>query len=77
MERLPGWRAERNRQENEEIMGAFKKAEEKVIAVTVTFNRVSTLQKTIHALESQTVPVWKIVIVDNSSNEETGSSFLL
>ncbi len=76
MERMPGRRVEQNRQENEEIMGAFEKAEEKVIAVTVTFNRVSTLQKTIHALESQTAPVWKIVIVDNSSNEENRQQLL-
>lgn len=41
----------------------------KTVAVTVTFNRVSTLRRTLAALESQTRPVWKIVIVDNHSDE--------
>ena len=42
---------------------------EKVVAVTVTFNRASTLKKTLSALESQTYPVWKIIVVDNQSDE--------
>jgi len=42
----------------------------RVVAVTVTFNRVSTLRRTLAALESQTCPVWKIIVVDNHSDQE-------
>ncbi len=42
----------------------------RVVAVTVTFNRVNTLQKTLEALESQTYPLDKIIVVDNCSKEE-------
>ncbi len=49
---------------------------EKIVAVTVTFNRVSTLQKTLAALENQTCPVWKIIIVDNHSDEENRERLL-
>jgi len=42
---------------------------DKVVAVTVTFNRITTLQKTLAALENQTCQVWKILIVDNHSEE--------
>jgi len=46
-----------------------KVAGDDVIAVTVTFNRIHTLQKTLAALEGQTCPVRKIIIVDNHSDE--------
>ncbi len=42
----------------------------KVVAVTVTFNRVNTLENTLRALRQQTYPLEKIIVVDNCSNEE-------
>lgn len=42
----------------------------KVIAITVTFNRVSTLRKTLSALEAQSCQVDKIIVVDNHSDEQ-------
>lgn len=42
--------------------------QEKVIAITVTYNRAHTLEKTIHALLNQTYPIDKIIVVDNNSN---------
>lgn len=41
-----------------------------VTAITVTYNTMKTLVKTIDALLSQTYPVSKIIITDNNSNEE-------
>lgn len=42
----------------------------KVVAVTVTFNDFDYLEKAINALREQTVEVFKIVVVDNNSNEQ-------
>lgn len=42
----------------------------KVVAITVTFNRTQTLEKTLQALLAQSLPVWKIIVADNGSNEE-------
>ncbi len=42
---------------------------DKVVAVTVTFNRMQTLLKTLAALEAQAYPIQKIIIVDNHSDE--------
>lgn len=42
--------------------------EEKIVAVTVTYNRTQTLKKTINALLKQTISLYKIIIVDNNSN---------
>lgn len=41
-----------------------------VVAITVTYNTMHTLVKTIDALLNQTYEVSKIVVVDNDSNEE-------
>ncbi len=57
-------------------MEGVKTKGDRVVAVTVTFNRFSTLRNTIHALESQTLPLWKIIIVDNHSNEENRKEIL-
>nr|WP_319490927.1 glycosyltransferase family 2 protein [uncultured Desulfobacter sp.] len=43
----------------------------KIMAVVVTFNRITMLQETIWAIEQQTLPVSKIIIVDNASSDET------
>lgn len=42
---------------------------DRVIAITVTYNRTVTLKKTIEALLNQSYPVYKIIVVDNNSNE--------
>lgn len=42
----------------------------KVVAVTVTYNRVETLKKTIEALMVQNYKLDKIIVVDNNSSEE-------
>lgn len=42
----------------------------KVIAVTVTYNRADTLKKTIDALTNQEYKLEKIIVVDNDSNAE-------
>lgn len=57
-------------------MEAVKAGTDRVVAVTVTFNRFSTLRNTIEALENQTMPLWKIIIVDNHSNEENRGQIL-
>lgn len=41
---------------------------EKVVAITVTYNRVDTLEKTISALLTQRLSLDKIIVVDNNSN---------
>lgn len=43
---------------------------DKVIAVTVTYNRVGTLAKTIEALKEQSYKLEKIIVVDNNSNDD-------
>lgn len=48
-----------------------------VVAITVTFNRINTLTKTIDALTKQTIQIDKIIIVDNCSNEEQKSKLKL
>lgn len=48
----------------------------RVVAVTVTFNRVNTLKKTLLALEGQTYPLEKIIVVDNCSSEENKNKLL-
>ncbi|HFE9684207.1 glycosyltransferase [Clostridium perfringens] len=42
-----------------------------VVAVTVTYNRVNTLEKTVDALTNQSYKLKKIIIVDNNSNEKS------
>lgn len=42
----------------------------KVVAVTVTFNDFDYLEKAVTALCKQTTKLYKIVVVDNNSNEE-------
>lgn len=56
----------------EEMADWYRHGEEgnRVAAVTVTFNRVRTLRRTLAALKSQTCPVWKILVVDNHSCPE-------
>ena len=44
--------------------------ENNVVAVTVTYNRVNTLEKTIDALTNQNMLLDKIIVVDNNSSEE-------
>lgn len=41
-----------------------------IVAITVTFNDYAYLEKAIESLRAQTIPVAKIIIVDNNSNEE-------
>lgn len=41
-----------------------------VIAITVTYNRTKTLQKTLESLKVQTYPLEKIIVVDNNSRDE-------
>lgn len=43
---------------------------EKIVAITVTYNRTRTLRKCLDALLGQTRPVDEIVVVDNNSCEE-------
>lgn len=43
---------------------------ERVVAVTVTFNRIETLKKNLEALTAQTCPLEKILVVDNGSSPE-------
>lgn len=45
-----------------------------IVAVTVTYNRVTTLKKTINALINQKKQLDKIIVVDNFSNEENRNS---
>ena len=43
---------------------------EKIIVVTVMFNDFDYLEKQLVHLQSQTYPLYKVVVVDNNSNEE-------
>lgn len=43
-----------------------------VAAVVVTFNRLEKLKKVIAALEAQTTPVSRLIVVDNASTDGTG-----
>ncbi|MDO4791933.1 MAG: glycosyltransferase family 2 protein [Buchananella hordeovulneris] len=43
----------------------------KVAAVVVTYNRRELLQKTLRALDSQTTPPAKIIVIDNASTDDT------
>ena len=45
----------------------------KVVAVTVTYNDAEYLKKCVKALLEQTTSVYKIIIVDNNSNEQNKS----
>lgn len=48
-----------------------------IIAVTVTYNRVNTLKRTINSLVKQTsANLCKIIVVDNASNEENKKELL-
>ena len=42
----------------------------KVVVVTVTFNSSNYLLRLIQSLKNQTYPIYKIIVVDNNSNEE-------
>ena len=43
----------------------------KVTAVVVTYNRVNLLQRVVKALESQTIGLYKILVVNNGSTDGT------
>lgn len=43
---------------------------DKIVAVTVTFNDYEYLKKALFALRKQTMPLYKIVVVDNYSRQE-------
>lgn len=43
-----------------------------IIVVVVTFNRMTLLEKVINSLLAQTIPVSKIIIVNNGSTDGTG-----
>lgn len=43
----------------------------KIIAVVVTYNRLSLLKENIKALQSQSFPLYKIIIVNNNSTDGT------
>ena len=40
---------------------------ERIVAITVTYNRTSTLFRCLESLCKQTKPVYKILIIDNNS----------
>lgn len=44
--------------------------EERVVAVTVTYNDIAYLKKSLQALRAQTVPLARVVVVDNNSSAE-------
>lgn len=44
-----------------------------VVAVMVTFNRLSLLKEAIDALKAQTIPLKHIIVVDNGSTDGTGA----
>jgi len=48
----------------------MEKNMDKVVAITVTYNDAYYLKKCIAALLKQTVPLYKIIIVDNNSNSD-------
>lgn len=43
---------------------------EKIVAITVTYNRTQTLKKCLEAVLNQSSPVDEIIVVDNNSSEE-------
>lgn len=43
---------------------------EKVVVVTVTYNSSQFLRRQVESLKKSTIPVDKIVVVDNKSNDE-------
>lgn len=43
---------------------------DKVVSITVTYNRTRTLKHTIDALMNQTYPIFKVIVIDNNSNHE-------
>lgn len=43
---------------------------EKIVVVTVTYNDYDYLEKQLTHLRAQTYPLYKVVVVDNNSNEE-------
>lgn len=45
---------------------------EKVIAVIVTYNRKTLLQRVVDSLRNQSVPLYGIIVVDNGSTDGTG-----
>lgn len=47
--------------------------QQRVIAVVVTWNRRALLAEALQALQEQTFPVSRIVVVDNASDDGTGS----
>ena len=44
----------------------------KIYVLIVTYNRLSLLKKVIDAIGMQTYPIYKIVVVNNSSTDGTG-----
>lgn len=44
---------------------------EKIIAVVVTYNRLALLKKVVDALRSQSLPLYKIIVVDNGAADGT------
>jgi rhamnopyranosyl-N-acetylglucosaminyl-diphospho-decaprenol beta-1,3/1,4-galactofuranosyltransferase len=47
-----------------------KSRKEKVVAITVTYNRIHTLRKCLSALLNQSIAVDEIIVVDNNSCED-------
>lgn len=45
---------------------------EKVIAVVVTYNRLSLLQRVVESLKRQSVSLYKILVINNGSTDGTG-----
>lgn len=43
---------------------------DRIVAITVTFNDYVYLEKSLNALRQQSIPIYKIVVVDNASNKE-------
>ena len=40
---------------------------ERIVAITVTYNRTGTLFRCLQSLREQTIPVHKILVIDNNS----------
>lgn len=49
---------------------------EKIVVVTVTYNDFNYLEKQLVHLRAQTYPLYKVVVVDNNSNEENRAKLL-
>ena len=54
-----------------------KSRKEKVVAITVTYNRIHTLRKCLSALLNQSIAVDEIIVVDNNSCEDEKNRLMI